>query len=104
MLQLRLDCDDRFYDNGLDLFPNFSCRLCHSRTSFFGRRLSHDALETVIQPQLVCIIAEVLILLVQTVVCEVCIWVVKVFRRVVLLRCQPHQAIFVQEDIHRVDY
>jgi len=50
------------------------------------------------------IIVEVTILLVQTIVGEMRVWVMKVFRRVVLLRCQSHQPILVEPDDHRVNH
>ena len=85
MLELRLHCDDRLHYNGFDFFPDLSSGFCDTWTSFLNRWLRHDALQAVIQSKLVVIIAKIIVFLIQTIVRQVRVGVVEVFRRVILL-------------------
>lgn len=95
VLQLWLDSDNGLDDDGLNLVPNLTGRPAEARFALFDRRLCHDAVQAVVQTELVGIIVELVILFIQRVIGQVGIEIAEVLRRVVLFRCEPHQAILV---------
>ena len=104
VLELWLNSDDCFDNYGLNLIPNLRRSFRCTWFSFLCRWLSHYPFETVVESELVSIVVEIVILLVKRVISQVCVRIVEVFRRVVLLRCQSHQAVLVEKDGHGVDH
>jgi len=68
MLQLWLHRYYSLHHDCFNLVPDLSSGLSDAGFAFFGGRLAHDTFEAVVQSQLVRFIAEVRILLIQTVV------------------------------------
>ena len=95
VLQLWLDSDNGLDDDGLNLVPNLTGRPAEARFALFDRRLRHDAVQAVVQTELVGIIVELVILFIQRVIGQVGIEIAEVLRRVVLFRCESDQAILV---------
>ena len=95
VLQLWLDSDNGLDDDGLNLVPNLTGRPAEARFALFDRRLRHDAVQAVVQTELVGIIVELVILFIQRVIGQVSIEIAEVLRRVVLFRCESDQAILV---------
>lgn len=58
-------------------------------------------LQDVPQTQLVLRAVEVFAVTVERIVCQMHVWIVEALRGIVLLTCQPHEAVLIQEDAHR---
>ena len=104
MLQLGLRSEHCLDYDCLDLVPNLAGWFRGARLSLLGRRLRHDSLQAVVQGKFVRVVIEMLILLVQRVVGQVGVRVVKVCIRIVLFGGKSHEAIFVKENCQRVNH
>ena len=104
VLQLRLHRGDGLDNDRLDLFPNLTGWPSCSWAALLDRWLRHYAFQAVIKAQLVRIVVKIIVLFIKRVVCEMGVWIVEVFRRVILFGGKPDQAIFVQKNLHGVDH
>lgn len=98
VLQLRLDYHHSLDNDLLNLMPNL-IRLFPVGAPVRARG-DEFALQDVSQTKLVLRAVKVFAVAVKRIVCQMHVRIVKALRRIILLTCEPHEPILIQENAH----